>query len=75
MNRIAALPLAALLSLLQLLCTLGLTIAYTRLAARVSHPLNVRPPHSNQHKLTTWRARLAAGVIIIGLLVLFLLYL
>ncbi len=61
------LPLAALLSLLQLLCTLGLTIAYTRLAARVSRPLNVRQPHTIQRKLTTWRARLTAAVIMIGL--------
>ncbi len=64
------LPLAALLSLLQLLCTLGLTIAYTRLAARVSRPLDVRPPRTTQSQLTNWRARLAAGVIIIGLLAL-----
>ncbi len=64
------LPLAALLSLLQLLCTLGLTIAYTRLAARVSRPLDVRPPRTTQRQLTNWRARLAAGLIIIGLLAL-----
>ncbi|MDP6792954.1 MAG: iron ABC transporter permease [Anaerolineales bacterium] len=64
------LPLAALLSLLQLVCTLGLTIAYTRLAARVSQPLSVRSPQITQRRLTKWRTRLAAGVIIVGLLAL-----
>ncbi len=64
------LPLAALLSLLQLFCTLGLTIAYMRLAARVSRPLNACSPQTTQRRLTTLRTRLAAGVIIIVLLAL-----
>ena len=61
------LPLAALLSLLQLVCTLGLTVAYTRLVARVSQPLSVRSPQITQRRLTKWRTRLAAGVIIVSL--------
>ena len=64
------LPLAALLSLMQLVCTLGLTVAYTRLAARVSKPLSVRSPQITQRRLTRWRTRLAAGVIIVSLLAL-----
>ena len=60
-------PLAAVLSLLQLLCTLGLTVAYTRLAARVSRPLRIHTPQTTQRQLTKWRTRLAAGVIIISL--------
>ncbi|HNB51757.1 MAG TPA: ABC transporter permease subunit, partial [Anaerolineales bacterium] len=36
------LPLAAVLSLIQLLCTLALTILYTRLSAQVSRPLKQR---------------------------------
>ena len=64
------LPLAALLSLLQLVCTLGLTVAYTRLVARVSQPLSVHSPQITQRRLTKWRTRLAAGVIIVSLLAL-----
>ncbi|GAB4578289.1 MAG: hypothetical protein Fur0022_10240 [Anaerolineales bacterium] len=36
------LPLAAVLSLIQLLCTLALTVIYTRLSAKVSRPLKQR---------------------------------
>ncbi len=38
------LPTAALLALLQLLCTLVLTIVYTRLSARLSRPVEQRAP-------------------------------
>ncbi|HRN50831.1 MAG TPA: iron ABC transporter permease [Anaerolineales bacterium] len=38
------LPAAALLALLQLLCTLALTIVYTRLSARLSRPVEQRAP-------------------------------
>lgn len=64
------LPIAAALSLLQLLCTLGLTLAYTRMADRVSRPLQLRPARSTQSKLRGWHQRLIAGVIILGLLML-----
>ncbi len=67
------LPLAAVLSLIQLACTLALTIAYTRLAERISRPLSLRPQTYTQKPLTTWRARLAAGTILLllsGLLLL-----
>lgn len=64
------LPTAAVLSLLQLLCTLGLTVAYAHLAARVSRPLATRPPRFTQSLLAGWRERLLAGAIIGALLVL-----
>lgn len=54
------LPLAAVLSLLQLACTLGLTILYTRLSARLTRPLALRPHTYAQKKLLSWRSRLAA---------------
>ncbi len=38
------LPTAALLALLQLLCTLALTVVYTRLSARLSRPVEQRAP-------------------------------
>lgn len=64
------LPLAAVLSLFQLACTLGLTVAYTRLTARLSRPLSLRSQQATQRKLLTGRSRLAAGLLIALLLVL-----
>jgi thiamine transport system permease protein len=62
------LPLAATLSLLQLLCTLGLTIAYTRLSTRLSQPLFLRPRRYTQRRLLNWRSRTLAGFFLITLL-------
>jgi len=65
------LPLAATLSVLQLGCTLLLTLAYTRLSARMTQPMHLRPQHYTQRKLSSGRSRLAAGLVI-GLLLLLL---
>jgi thiamine transport system permease protein len=62
------LPLAAALSLLQLACTLALTVIYTRLSRRLSRPISLRPQAYTQRRLTTWRSRLMAGVILVTLL-------
>jgi thiamine transport system permease protein len=62
------LPLAATLSILQLLLTLALTVVYTRLANRLSRPVSLRPRAYTQRKLLTWRSRLVAGMIIAVLL-------
>ena len=59
------LPLAAVLSLLQLGCTLAMTIIYTRLNSRLTRPLDLRSRQFTQKKLTTWRSRLFASMIII----------
>ncbi|HLE26698.1 MAG TPA: iron ABC transporter permease [Anaerolineales bacterium] len=64
------LPTAAALSLTQLACTLAFTLLYARLSARVTAPLPLRPQAFTQQPLNTWRARLAAGVIVGGLLAL-----
>ncbi len=56
------LPLAAALSLLQLLATLALTAAYARLARRVSRPLEGQPPRRKLPSLRSWRARLWGGL-------------
>lgn len=61
------LPLAAVLALLQLLCTLGLTILYTQLSARLSRPLVLRPRKYTQKKLTTWQSKLFT-IIMVGIL-------
>jgi thiamine transport system permease protein len=52
------LPLAAALALFQLLCTLGLTMLYSRLSARVSRPLTQRSRQATLRRLTTWRERI-----------------
>jgi thiamine transport system permease protein len=62
------LPLAATLSIIQLFFTLLLTIAYTRLASRLSRPLTLRPRAITQNRLNTWRRRLMAGIFITVLL-------
>lgn len=66
------LPLAAALSLLQLACTLTMTILYTRLSRRVSQPLSLRPVEVTQRPLSSWRDRLFAGALIALLALLFI---
>lgn len=66
------LPIAAALSVIQLLCTLGFTILYTQLTRRVTRPLNLRPVKYTQKRLTTWRSRIFAGLMIAVLGVLFI---
>jgi len=55
------LPIAAALSLIQILCTLAMTVAYTRLQARTARPLNLRPQSITQRKPVTLRARMLVG--------------
>lgn len=63
------LPLAAVLALLQLGCTLAMTIIYTRLSRGLTRPLQLRSRRFTQKRLTTWRSRLFAGVVIVTLFV------
>jgi len=58
------LPLAASLSIIQLACTLAFTVFYTRLSIRLSRPLSLRPQRYTQKRLTSWRSRIMAGVIL-----------
>ena len=62
------LPLAAVLALIQLVCTLALTIIYTRLVSGLSRPLSLRPTHITQRKISTWRGRFLAGIVILVLM-------
>jgi len=55
------LPVAAALSLVQILCTTALIWLYTRLQARATVPLDLRPRAATQRRPATWRARLAVG--------------
>lgn len=63
------LPLAATLSIIQLIFTLILTVVYTRLTERLSRPISLRPLTITQRKLHTWRSRLAAGMLVSFLMV------
>jgi thiamine transport system permease protein len=58
------LPTAAVLSVIQLICTLILTLIYTRLSSRLSRPLSLKPHRFTQRKLTTWRSRVFAMVMV-----------
>ncbi len=67
------LPMAAFLSILQLVCTLGFTILYTRLVRRLSIPITLKSHVVTLRKLTTHRSKLIAGFIIGILLILLIL--
>ena len=59
------LPVAASLSIIQLLFTLAMTVLYTRLNRHISRPLALHSQEYTQRKLLTWRSRLFAGVVIV----------
>jgi len=61
------LPLAAVLSILQLFCTLAMTIIYTQLNRRLTQPLQLHSRRVTQKRLTNWKSRIFAGVVIIVL--------
>jgi len=56
--------------LIQLACTLGLTVFYTRMVRRLSIPISLKSQVVTQRRLTTRRNRITAGVIIVILLTL-----
>ena len=65
------LPLAATLAIIQLMCTLALTVFYTRLTLRLSTPINLRSRRYTQRRLSNWKSRILAACLItllIGLL-------
>ncbi len=64
------LPAAAVLALIQLGCTLGLTIVYSRLSRRVTLPQALHAARETRRPLRRWRERLAAGLLVavLGLL-------
>ncbi len=66
------LPVAAALSLLQVLATLVLTIGYTRFQERVALPLDLRPQATLLRPVVGWRRRLLVGAVVgvLGMLLL-----
>jgi thiamine transport system permease protein len=67
------LPLAGLLSLIQLLCTLAFSILYSRIVRRTVVTSAPRPAGTNLHKARTFREKLFIGGMVLLLLALFLL--
>jgi thiamine transport system permease protein len=67
------LPMAAVLSILQIACTLGLTIIYTRLIRHLSIPLAQKSRKVTQRRLTTLRSKIMAGIIVLTLFTLLIL--
>ena len=67
------LPMAAVLCLLQLGCTLGLTLVYSRLTKRLTIPLALKSHKITQRRLTTPRSKMLAGVLIAILMTLLIL--
>lgn len=61
------LPLAAVLSIIQLLCSLGLTSLYTHLTRRLAQPINLRPQQFTQQRIVSWPSRLLTGALLVGL--------
>lgn len=58
------LPLAAVLSVLQLSCTLVLTVVYTHLARAISRPLTLRDRRVVVKPLTNWNSRLVVSLVL-----------
>jgi thiamine transport system permease protein len=67
------LPLAAVLSLIQLLCTLAFSILYSRIVTRVAVTTAPRAAASNLHRARSWREKLFVSGMLLLLLALFLL--
>lgn len=61
-------PMAMALSLIQLCCTLAMTVLYSRLSARVSQPLNLTPALQNQRKIIHPTERIIAFILILALI-------
>ena len=61
-------PMAMALSLIQLLCTLGMTVFYNRLSTKVSRSVVMKPAFQNQRLLTHPWERILAILIIASLL-------
>ena len=66
------LPLAAALSVVQLILTLIIMSIYTRIQAHSAVPLDLRPTKATQHPAATWRARFLVWASVGGLLILLL---
>jgi thiamine transport system permease protein len=69
-TQLLRLDIASALSLIQIAATLLMTLAYTRLQARASVPLDLRARAANAQPPRSWRARLVVGANLVVLLLL-----
>ncbi|MDO9349020.1 MAG: ABC transporter permease subunit, partial [Anaerolineales bacterium] len=67
------LPLAAVLSFIQLLCTLAFSVLYSRIVTRAAVTVAPHAAESNLRRARTWREKLFVGGVALLLLTLFLL--
>jgi thiamine transport system permease protein len=66
------LPVAAALSIVQMILTFAIMAVYTRIQARAAVPLNLRPAESTQRRPASWPARLVVWSSVGGLMILLL---
>lgn len=67
------LPLAGALSIIQLACTLAMTVIYSRLTARLVRPISLQPRRIVEQRIIGWKNRLFSGfylALLFGLLTL-----
>ena len=62
------LRMAAILSLIQLICTLGLTVLYARLSRKINRPLKTNRLPTNSKRQLNWKSRIAITILIIILI-------
>ena len=62
------LPLAAILSIIQLFFTLAITVMYTRINRQLSLPLQLKSRIFTQKKFLTWKSRILASIVIFVLI-------
>ena len=62
------LPMAAVLSIIQLACTLGLTVLYTGLIGKLTIPISLKSRKVTQRKLTSSRSKILAGILVVTLM-------
>jgi len=67
------LPMASIISILQLLCTVLIGVAYTRVNRQVQIPLVPRIREASHNRAANWRQKLVLALLVAGLVVLFVL--
>ncbi|NMB57925.1 MAG: iron ABC transporter permease [Chloroflexi bacterium] len=67
------LPMASIISILQLLCTVLIGVAYTRVNRQVQIPLVPRIREASHNRAANWRQNLVLALLVAGLVVLFVL--
>ncbi len=63
-NGLFNLPLAAVLALIQLICTLGFSLAYSFLSAGLNRPLAQKPISYTQSRPASWKSKLLVGCLV-----------